>query len=462
MTARVTYHDEHCRRTSQEDGRVKPGRRQMTVIIAGILLLCFLAVPVSAITISRTIAPGATIPCKTPGAHINNILAVDPGSPCNDLYRTTSSSFASRPFYVNGKTDSDAGTTYLWNFGDGSTATWKTGTHTFSEAGRTYTVTFSATNSCGTDSATATITTSPATTGDIYLLTSPADAWKASVWESGSGTPAQGIQKMLAAPAGNVYKIKISQYGYEPFEQTVVTKGGDFVCVDAKLTLAGAQQPPTTTPTTAVTTVPSGSVTNPTGNPAQSVGQSGAPGSLYITSTPSGAAVFMNSDAKGTTPATLTGIVPGTYTVLLKKSGYPDYTTSTAIIAGQVTTINADLTKGPQPASTNAPAAPATTAPIPGEGTLSVGTTPQGAQVFIDGVVRGMTPATIPGLSAGQHIVLLKLDGYQEFNTTVSIPDGKTAEFNTALAKTQKSPGFAGIIAGVAIAGICLFRKRTV
>ena len=116
----------------------------------------------------------------------------------------------------------------------------------------------------------------------------------------------------------------------------------------------------------------------------------------------------MNSDAKGTTPATLTGIVPGTYTVLLKKSGYPDYTTSTAIIAGQVTTINADLTKGPQAAATNAPAATATTAPVPGEGSLSVSTTPQGAQVFIDGVVRGMTPATIPGLSAGQHTVLLK------------------------------------------------------
>ena len=73
-----------------------------------------------------------------------------------------------------------------------------------------------------------------------------------------------------------------------------------------------------------------------------------------------------------------------------------------------------------------------------------------------------MTPATIPGLSAGQHTILLKMDGYQEFNTTVSIPDGKTAEFNTALAKTQKSPGFAGILAVLGLAGICLLRKKMV
>jgi PKD repeat protein len=458
----MTHDDPHSRRTTQSTGSVYLIRHRVAALALAFLLLCVLAVPVSAITISKTIAPGATIPCKTPGAHINDFLAVDPGSPCNDLYRTSYSSFASRPFYVNGGTDSDAGTTYLWNFGDGTTATWKTGSHTFPEAGRAYTVTFSATNSCGTDSKTATITTDPATTGDIYLLTTPADAWKASVWESGSG-PAQGIQKMLAAPAGNVYKIKISQYGYEPFEQTVVAKGGDFVCVNAKLALAGSQQPPTTTPTTTTTTVSQGlPVTNPPANPTQPAGQSGTTGSLYIISNPAGAAIFLDSDAKGTTPLTLTGIAPGTHTVLLKKSGYPDYSTTTSIVAGQVTTIDADLAKGPQAAATNAPAAAATTAPIPGEGSLSLGTTPQGAQVFIDGVVRGMTPATIPGLSAGQHTVVLKLDGYQEFNTTVSIPDGKTAEFNTALAKTQKSPGFAGVLAVLVIAGICLIRKRTV
>jgi hypothetical protein len=307
------------------------------------------------------------------------------------------------------------------------------------------------------------VTTSPASTGDIYLVSNPANAWNEAVWEYGNGQKATGLQSILSVPAGDVYKVKINKFGYEPFEQTVVAKGGDFVCVEANLVLAGSQQASTTTPTTAITTVPPGStITNPTVNPTQSVGQSGTLGSLYITSTPSGAAVFMNSNAKGTTPATLTGIVPGTYTVLLKKSGYPDYTTSTAIIAGQVTTINADLTKGPQTAATNAPAVTATTVPVPGEGSLSVSTTPQGAQVFIDGVVRGMTPATIPGLSAGQHTILLKLDGYQEFNTTVSIPDGKTAEFNTALAKTQKSPGFAGILAVLGLAGICLLRKKMV
>jgi PEGA domain len=154
-------------------------------------------------------------------------------------------------------------------------------------------------------------------------------------------------------------------------------------------------------------------------------------------------------------------ITTSTHTVLLNKGGFPDYTKSVAVVAGQVTTIDADLSKGPGTAATTAPAGTASTAPVPGEGSLSVGSTPQGAQVLVDGNVRGMTPAVIPGLSPGQHTVLLKLDGYQEFNTTVSISDGKTTEFSTALAQAKKSPGFAGILVVVVVAALALFRKRT-
>jgi hypothetical protein len=459
----MTNHDQHSRRTRQRDGSPYRTRKELVMLMACTLILCFLAAPVLSIS-SASINPGITIKpgCTKPTASITNVYSYTT-SPCQEWYVKSGHLFTGRG--IGYQASSSGATSWKWDFGDGTTQSGyqvSGGTaNSYSQAGKTYTVTYTATNACGSASDTRTVTIQPASTGDIYLVSTPADAWNNAVWEDGSASPATGIRSMLAAPAGKVYTIKINQYGYEPFERTVVAKGGDFVCVEANLVLAGSQQASTTTPTTAAAqaTTASGTtyippVTNPT--------QSGSGGSLFITSTPSGAAVFIDSNAEGVTPATLTAIAPGAHTVLLKKNGYPDYTTSTAVVAGQVTTINADLAKGPQAAATNAPAVIVTTASIPGEGSLSVSTTPQGAQVFVDGVVRGMTPATIPGLPAGQHTVLLKLDGYQEFNTTVSIPDGRTAEFTTALAKTQKSPGYAGILAVLGIAALCLFRKRRV
>jgi hypothetical protein len=46
---------------------------------------------------------------------------------------------------------------------------------------------------------------------------------------------------------------------------------------------------------------------------------------LSINSVPPGAAVFIDSASAGTTPMTMTTLIPGTHTILLKKAGYTDY-----------------------------------------------------------------------------------------------------------------------------------------
>jgi len=453
----MTQQDLHSRRTQQRHDSPYRAEKALVMLITCTLLLCFLVAPVLSIS-GASIGTGITVKpvCTKPDVGFGwTVSYEDEGCGTNWMKE-----FTPVTFQFLGSSRYDNVDTWLWNFGDGTTATGKNPVHTFTSASDvTNTVIVTGTNSCGSGTASTPVYTFGPATAKIALHTSPSDAYTGSVWKVDANT--YNGNQYATTPAGSTVMITINKDGYQPFSKSFTAIGGKNICIEANLVPATTTQ----TTTTAQTTTASGTtyvppVTNPTNNPTQAVGQSGSAGSLYITSTPSGAAVFMNGDAKGTTPATLTGIVPGTYTVLLKKSGYPDYTTSTAIIAGQVTTINADLAKGPQAATTNAPAAAATTAPVPGEGSLSVSTTPQGAQVFIDGVVRGMTPATIPGLSAGQHTILLKMDGYQEFNTTVSIPDGKTAEFNTALAKTPKSPGFTGVLAVLGLAGICLLRKR--
>lgn len=92
-------------------------------------------------------------------------------------------------------------------------------------------------------------------------------------------------------------------------------------------------------------------------------------------------------------------------------------------------------------------------------GSLSVTTTPAGVSIFIDGVQRGVSPADIPGLAPGDHTLLLKLDGYADLSTPVSITAGETTKYNTGLAGVKKSPGFAFVLALAGLGAVLCMRK---
>jgi PEGA domain len=126
---------------------------------------------------------------------------------------------------------------------------------------------------------------------------------------------------------------------------------------------------------------------------------------------------------------------------------------------------------------TEEPAAVSTTAatlqPVAPSGSLSVTTSPSGANILIDGVQRGISPATIPGLLAGSHTVMLKLDGYQDFSAPVTISAGQTRTLTTTLSPDmagtaaasgspqKKSPGFVTVLGLAAIGAVLCLRKST-
>jgi len=100
--------------------------------------------------------------------------------------------------------------------------------------------------------------------------------------------------------------------------------------------------------------------------------------------------------------------------------------------------------------ATQVPAA-GTASTVAGTGTLSVTTTPAGAQVYLDDILRGASPATIPGLAAGSHILRLEKSGYRNMTVPVEITTGKTTDYTTALVPEDGNSGLVLLIGAVFI-----------
>jgi hypothetical protein len=90
-----------------------------------------------------------------------------------------------------------------------------------------------------------------------------------------------------------------------------------------------------------------------------SPGDSATNGSIFFNTNPTGATVLLNGIKAGTSAFTYHDAKPGTYTVLIQKNGYADYTGSVTVKEGTHLTYSAQLT----PLSAGTAAATAT--PVP-------------------------------------------------------------------------------------------------
>ena len=75
-------------------------------------------------------------------------------------------------------------------------------------------------------------------------------------------------------------------------------------------------------------------------------------GSIYIESNPSVASVYVNSDYKGKTPLYVYNVTPGTYPVIVQKSGYQDWSDRITVTAGNRTTVYSRLNVAESDATT--------------------------------------------------------------------------------------------------------------
>ncbi len=188
--------------------------------------------------------------------------------------------------------------------------------------------------------------------------------------------------------------------------------------------------------------------------------QNPSTGDLLVTSSPSGATVYLNGNYQGVTstsgPLDITDLTAATYTVLLKKSGYQDYTTTVKIVAGQTAQVAATLqASGTQPAGT---------------ASAEIMSTPGGADVYINNIYKGVTPLNLQNFpidSTQSYTVTIKMEGYTPYTTSGKISPGQSVQINAALSPvapvpTQPLNPLSVLSAlGICCVAVFLFRRKT-
>jgi hypothetical protein len=72
------------------------------------------------------------------------------------------------------------------------------------------------------------------------------------------------------------------------------------------------------------------------------------------------------------------------------------------------------------------------------KGSLAVTSSPGYAELWVDGVFRGVTPTSVDGLTPGRHYVRLVRDGYRSWGSVVAVAPGKEAGENGVLRPTPR------------------------
>jgi len=147
-------------------------------------------------------------------------------------------------------------------------------------------------------------------------------------------------------------------------------------------------------------------------------------GSIYVNSTPSGAAVFIDDEETGDmTPCTLSGIETGIRAVRVEKDGFvrPDETWVT-VVANAVTEVEFNLT--------------------PETGSIAVSSVPTNASIYLDGNATDLrTDTTLDAVPVGEHTVELAMPGYRNATRTVVVEKNERSIIDVALSRESGTTG---------------------
>jgi PKD repeat protein len=308
------------------------------------------------------------------------------------------------PLTVQFTGSSTGANAYSWDFGDGTSSPARNPRHTYMTAGL-YSVTLEARDICTNAASTASMShfiTVTVQSGTLAITTVPqnANVFIDNVFK--------GVTPLTLTDTPSGYHIlHIKLPGFDDYTTGATVEPSKTVLIQAVLRENGANTSATTAPVVTVTTV----------LPRQN-------GSIAVTSVPNGAIVTLDGQYEGTTPVIIPDVLPGNHEISLTYTGYVPLNQSISVGSSQTTAVNANLVVSAEPEVST--------------GSLTVVTDPAGAQVLVDGGIKGVSPATIPGLSAGTHTLLLKMEDYYDLSTIVNVTPGQNQNYTTGLRKAFK------------------------
>jgi len=122
-------------------------------------------------------------------------------------------------------------------------------------------------------------------------------------------------------------------------------------------------------------------------------------GSIYASSSPSGACTYVDGSYMGRTPESIDDLSTGAHTIKITHDRYYDWSTSVDVSADHTSYVSASLTPVPYPST----------------GHVSITSSPSGAYIHLDGASKGRTPKTLSRVAPGNHLLELEHSGYQDW-----------------------------------------------
>jgi hypothetical protein len=151
-------------------------------------------------------------------------------------------------------------------------------------------------------------------------------------------------------------------------------------------------------------------------------------GLIYVNSNPPGAEIFLQGNVTGKiTPDSIINLAPDSYDLRIRLNEYADSSLVVNVKEGLKTTVDIDLT-----------------------GTLSIGSNPSGAEIFLNSITTGRTtPATFDSLFPDIYEVTLKLEYFMDTSITVPVRSGNQGLFISYSLADGKITGVGSLPPGV-------------
>ena len=141
-------------------------------------------------------------------------------------------------------------------------------------------------------------------------------------------------------------------------------------------------------------------------------------GSIYVSTSPSGARIHLNDQYQGLSPIALSGLRAGSYSIDAEMDGYETSETTVYVTAGS--TKNVYLT-------------------LVSPGSVSVESSPGDAYVYVNGNLVGKTPYVVTGLSSGDHEFMVTMNGYYNWKKTVNVVEGEQISLYAVLQSIDRT-----------------------